>query len=98
MAYGQTERLSYLPEKTKPMTIDERLEFLLRSTESLHASVSELHAVAQEQTRRAQEQTKQLEEHTTQLRIDAENIRGLARIAEAHEQRISDSEDGPTDE
>jgi hypothetical protein len=56
------------------MTIDERLEFLMRSTESLHASVSELHAVAQEQTRRAQEQTKQLEEHTTQLRIDAEKF------------------------
>jgi hypothetical protein len=60
------------------MSIDERLEFLLRSTESLHTSVHELYAVAQE--------------HSKQLQQDAENIRSLARIAEAHGQRISDIE------
>lgn len=60
------------------MTIDERLEFLFKSTESLHASVQELHATAQE--------------HTKQLQIDAENIRGLARIAEIHERRLSELE------
>ena len=37
------------------MTIDERLEFLLHSTESLHATV-------QEQTRQLQEQGRQLRE------------------------------------
>ncbi|MDQ2775893.1 MAG: hypothetical protein M3Y57_13405 [Acidobacteriota bacterium] len=64
------------------MTFDERLEFLFKSTESLHASTQELHATAQEHTRQLQEQTKQLQ-------LDAENIRSLARIAEAHEHRIS---------
>jgi hypothetical protein len=48
------------------MSIDERLEFLLRSTESLHASVQELRAVATESTR-------QLE------KIDAQNIRSLTK-------------------
>ena len=33
------------------MTIDERLEFLRQSTESLHASCQELHAAAAEHTR-----------------------------------------------
>jgi hypothetical protein len=47
------------------MTIDERLVFLLQSTESLHASVHELHAVVQQ--------------HTKQREIDAEKIRRLAR-------------------
>ncbi len=64
------------------MNIEERLEFLFRSTESLHASVQELHAVAQE--------------HTRQLQIDAENIRSLARVAEIHERRLSDLENGNT--
>jgi hypothetical protein len=58
------------------MTIDERLEFLLQSTESLHASVQELHGIVQE--------------HTKQLQVDAENIRRLANIASSHEQRLDD--------
>ena len=33
------------------MTIDERLEFLLHSTESLHASCEQLHATVAEHTR-----------------------------------------------
>ncbi len=69
------------------MTFDERLECLFRSTESLHASAKELHAIAQEHTRQLPEQTKQLQ-------LDAENIRSLARIAEAHEHRINDLEGG----
>ena len=56
------------------MTIDERLEFLVRSTESLHATCQELHAA--------------VAEHTRQLAIDAENIRRLANIAAAHEDRL----------
>ena len=62
------------------MTVDERLEFLLKSTESLHAQVHELYGITQE--------------HTKQLQIDAENIRSLARIAESHERRLSDLEGG----
>jgi len=34
------------------MTLDERLEFLRQSTESLHDSVQELHATVAEQARR----------------------------------------------
>jgi hypothetical protein len=52
------------------MTIDERLEFLLQSTESLHSSIGELHAIVRE--------------HTKQLEQDSQNIRSLARIAEIH--------------
>jgi hypothetical protein len=68
------------------MTIDERLEFLFRSTESLHASCQELHATAVEHTR-------QLVEHTRQLEIDAQNIRSLATIAAAHQDRLDELED-----
>lgn len=60
------------------MTIEERLEFLLQSTESLHASCQELHAAVQGNTR--------------QLEIDAENIRKLADIAKAHQERLDDLE------
>ena len=74
------------------MNIDERLQFLVQSTGSLHASTQELHATAQEHTRQLQEHTRQLQEHTKQLQIDADNIRMLAKIAEAHEHRITDLE------
>lgn len=67
------------------MTIDERLQFLFQSTESLHAPVHELHSVVAQQTR-------QIEAHTRQLEIDAENIRRLANIAMAHEQRLDNLE------
>ena len=62
------------------MTIDERLEFLLQSSKSLHTSV--------------QEQSTQIAKHTEQLQIDADNIRRLANIAEAHETRIGDLKGG----
>jgi hypothetical protein len=74
------------------MSIDERLEFLLRSTESLHASVQELHAVAAEHTRHLEEQGRHLGEHTRQLEIDAQNIRSLANIAAAHQDRLDNLE------
>ena len=67
------------------MTIDERLAFLLQSTESLHASAQELHATAARHS-------EQITEHTKQLQIDAENIRSLANIAAAHENRIDNLE------
>ena len=68
------------------MTFDERLEFLFRSSESLHASCQELHAITAEHTR-------QIAEHTRQLEIDAQNIRALANIAGAHQARLDDLED-----
>ena len=69
------------------MTLDERLEFLFKPTESLHASAQELHASTQELRAIALE-------HTKQLQIDAENIRRLASIAQAHEHRLEDLEGG----
>ena len=69
------------------MTIDERLHFLIQSSESLHASTQELHAITREHTH-------QIQEHTKQLQLDADNIRRLANITEAHEHRITDLETG----
>jgi uncharacterized protein YoxC len=74
------------------MSIEERLEFLLQSTESLHASVQELHASVQELHASVQELHEVAQEHTKQLEIDAENIRRLASIAAAHEERLDDVE------
>ena len=67
------------------MTIDERLEFLVQSTESLHAH-------AQEQSALLDKQMAIIDKHTEQLKIDAENIRRLANIASAHERRLDDIE------
>jgi DNA anti-recombination protein RmuC len=74
------------------MTIDERIEFLLRSTESLHTNVHELYNNVHELYTSVHELRGIAQEHTTQLQQDAENIRSLARIAEAHGQRISEIE------
>jgi hypothetical protein len=69
------------------MTIDERLEFLLRSTESLHAT-------AQKLTATAQSHTKQIEEHTKQIEADRDAIHTLANIAALHQARIEGLEGG----
>ena len=60
------------------MTVDERLEFLLQSTESLHATVQQLTGTVQDLVKA--------------VSIDGENIRRLASIAESHEQRLDDIE------
>jgi hypothetical protein len=69
------------------MTIDERLEFLLQSTESLHVSVQELHGVAAEHT-------KQIQQMLEKARLDNERFDWLARLATAHEQRPDRLEGG----
>jgi methyl-accepting chemotaxis protein len=71
------------------MTIDERLEFLLKSTESLHVSVHELYETAQKHTEQIEAHTAQLQEQTKQMAIVTDNIRQLALIATAHGDRIS---------
>jgi hypothetical protein len=43
------------------MTIDERLQFLVQATESLHAGLEHLHAVVAEQNRRIEAQTQKEE-------------------------------------
>jgi predicted metal-dependent hydrolase len=70
------------------MTIDERLQFLVQSTESLHASAQELHSGVIGMREAIVELREIAAEHTRQLQIDAENIRSLANIAAAHEQRL----------
>lgn len=65
------------------MTIDERLELLLQSTESLHSTVQELTANVAELRGSVADLTRVVE-------IDGENIRRLATIAAAHQARLDD--------
>ncbi len=73
-------------------TIDERLEFLLQSTESLHATVLEQSAQIQRHSEQIQEHSGQIQKHSEQLEVDADNIRRLANIAASHEQRLEELE------
>jgi len=68
------------------LTIDERLQLLLQSTESLHSTVQELSA-------NAQRHDTQIAELIRVAQVDGENIRGLANIAERHQERL-DALDG----
>ncbi len=72
-----------LPICAKLWTTDERLRFLLQSTESLHSSLQDLTATVAELRRSVTDLTRVVE-------IDAENIRGLANIAAAHQARLDD--------
>jgi len=73
-----------------PGDTDARLQFLLQSTESLHASMQELHASTQELHASTQELRATASAQTAQLQIDAENIRRLANIAGAHQDGLED--------
>ncbi len=66
---------------------DERMDALRVNIESLHASVHELYGLAQ----RHDSAIAALIEAARQ---DGENIRALARIAEAHERRLTELEGG----
>jgi hypothetical protein len=72
------------------MTIDERLERLLQRHEALAQTVEHL-------ARQGEEQNGRMDRILTALEKDGENIRGLARIAEIHEHRISEIENGQSD-
>lgn len=83
------------------MNIDERLAFLLQSTESLHESVQQNTANIEALTARIDQLTgtvetdaKRINALITAIEIDAANIRSLANIAGAHEDRISKLEGG----
>jgi hypothetical protein len=69
------------------MTIDERLEFLIQSSESHNQQIGELTVKMGELTANVT----RLVEVTNQ---DASAIRTLARIAEVHERRLTDLESG----
>ena len=63
------------------MTLDERLEALTMNLElALRAG--------EDQRLSIQEQTRNIQSLAALMAIDAENIRSLARIAEAHEHRL----------
>lgn len=64
------------------MTIDERLERLVERHEALAQTVELMAATTNTQTA-------QIASLIQAIDRDAENIRSLARIAEAHEHRIS---------
>jgi hypothetical protein len=68
------------------MTIDERIEFLVQSSESHDRQIGEL-------TGQVGELTKAIGKLVTVTNKDATAIRTLARIAEAHEKRTSHLED-----
>ncbi len=70
------------------MTVDERLQFLLQSTESLHSTVQEISGQISEHGRLVAENARQIAEHSKQLAQDGEHIRALVRIAELHHQRL----------
>jgi hypothetical protein len=65
------------------MAIDERIQFLVQSTESLHAN-------AQEMTASLVELRGTVANMTRALEIDADNIRRLANIAAAPSDNIED--------
>lgn len=79
------------------MTIDERLEFLLQSAESLRPTVQELTASVQGLAKNVQglsvsvaELRGSVADLTRVVEIDGENIRRLANIAAAHQARLDD--------
>ena len=88
------------------MTVDERLEFLLQSTESLHATALEHSAQIEKHSAQMEKQSAQMEKQSAQmekqsvqierqlemLAIDASNIRRLADIATAHDERVESLE------
>jgi hypothetical protein len=57
--------------------------------ESLHANIAESYEVV---NKAQSENARQIGQLTTLLAQDAENIRALARIAEAHERRLDNLE------
>jgi len=77
---------------------DERLQRLLERHEALTESVEHLARQGEEQNGRIDKLFAIVQAHTTQLQQDAENIRGLARIAEIHERRITELEGGQNGE
>lgn len=65
------------------MTIDERLQFLLQSTESLHANVQELHATVAEQSRQMEAQnTRQQAQEAREAALRHAMLKGIQAFLE----------------
>jgi chromosome segregation ATPase len=71
------------------MTIDERIEFLMQSIESHDRQIGELTGQISELKDQIGDLTKAVNKLVNVSNEDATAIRTLARIAEAHEKRIS---------
>jgi len=67
------------------MTIDERIEALMMNLELLTRDVETLRETSRDTTAQL----------VAAVTTDAENIRALPRIAEIHERRLTDLEEGP---
>jgi hypothetical protein len=80
-------------EQGKQRTTDERIDAIAMNLELTSHDVGQNSRAIAENSRAIAENTRAIAALTKALEIDAENIRALARIAEAHEQRISDIEE-----
>ena len=83
-----SENLEHQPPKR---TIDERIDALTMSME-LHAAM--MRDVDLRLEKMGHDMNQRLDKLTRAVEIDAENIRALARIAEAHQHRIVSLESG----
>jgi hypothetical protein len=72
------------------MTVDERLQFLLQSTESLHSSTQDLSATVHLLSSKVGALTDSIAGLNRVVEIDADNIRRLANIAAAHDDGMED--------
>jgi hypothetical protein len=72
------------------MTIDERLQFLVQSTESLHQTCQELHATVQEQGRQLRELDERERKHWRRV------TRALEAALEAWLEEDGDEEEPAT--
>ena len=76
------------------MSIDERLHFLLQSTESLHSNMESLQSNFRSNVESFQTELRDLKASIDRLHgvveIDAVNIRRLANIAAAHNDQFED--------
>jgi len=73
------------------MTVDERIEAIARNLDTL----TKIHLDNDREYRdRFTQLTAAIEKLQISVQQDAENIRGLARIAEIHERRLTDLEGG----
>ncbi len=88
------------------MTIDERIEALTMNLELLsrdlesfretsRETIAQLAQLTQQLAQQMGQMGQQMSQLVTAVTTDAENIRALARIAEIHERRLTDLEDGP---
>ena len=68
--------------------LDERLRYLAQSTGSLHANIERLYETVSKQAESIAQNDAQIKQVIKATSVDAENIRALAAIAEAHQEQL----------